>query len=98
MISRRHCKCIAQEWVLDEGLDEYNRRMDSIDWAAMTASARLKLDRDAADFMLHGYYDPPAPRIPGFFARLFLSDWTPPERTDPMYTGAWERERAAVKP
>lgn len=39
-----------------------------------------------AEAVLEGYYDPPFPKIPNFFQRLLIDDWTPPEVDWPMNT------------
>lgn len=40
---------------------------------------RHDLARMATDMLLCGGYDPPTPRIPSFWQRWSMDDWTPPE-------------------
>jgi hypothetical protein len=57
---------------------------------------RIELDRSMAKAVLDGYYDPPWPKLPGFFARLRMNDWTPPMPTpDEWPMGSAHREDAA---
>lgn len=105
VISRRLCRHIAREWVLAHGLAEWRRRVAAVERSDREYKAfaeqvgrplnidyaqRAELAGQMAEAAIWGYYDPPAPKIPGFFQRLRLSDWTPPlpsEQDWPMYTG-----------
>lgn len=92
MISRQRCRDIAYDWQLTRGLEEYDRRCQSVFAIPHLSVERFReLQRGMAEAVLEGYYDPPLPKIPGFFARLFLDDWTPPELRWPMCTAKGPR-------
>lgn len=97
MISRRRCLDIATQWQLNHGIKEYERRRadvfrtpswwpDDQEYRGMAPEKAAELHRDMAQAMFDGYYDPPFPKIPNFFQRLLIDDWTPPEVDWPMNT------------
>jgi hypothetical protein len=87
VISRRRCLHIAEQWQLNHGLQEYQRRREDVSRIPhLSVEHATKLHRGMAAAMLEGYYDPPFPKIPNFFQRLRINDWTPPEVDWPMNT------------
>lgn len=98
MISRRRCLGIAARWQLNHGLREYRRRRadvsrtpswwpyDPEEYPHLPAAKVIELEREMAEAVLEGYYDPPFPKIPNFFQRLLIDDWAPPEVDWPMNT------------
>jgi hypothetical protein len=98
VISRRRCLRIAEQWQLNHGLKEYERRRadvfrppswwpyDPEEHPHLSVEQVIKLEREMAKAVLDGYYDPPFPKIPNFFERLRINDWTPPEVDWPMNT------------
>ncbi len=51
---------------------------------------RRKLVHLSTEALLMGVYDPPPPKIPPFWRRWFMDDWTPPDPAPgswSMYTG-----------
>lgn len=99
MISRRRCKQIATNWVIDQGVIEWQRRMESIRKRdekdavlyKTTPPDRKTLTSNAVEALLDGFYDPPRPKIPNWFQRLRMNDWTPSMPTKsqwPMGHGA----------
>jgi len=84
MISRRRCRHIALQWQTQRGIQEYERRL--ADLYHIHPPRMVEIHHEMCVAMLDGYYDPPAPRIPSVFQRLFLHDWAPPEVDWPMNT------------
>lgn len=96
MISRSRCREIARDWCLQKGIEEWERRLRSIAQrdARMMATYpdfrpneqhRRKLREDTVWALVDGYYDPPLPKLPNFWQRLWVEDWTPPEPDYPQW-------------
>lgn len=96
MMSRRECRELAQAWVINQGIAEYERRMLSIEKQdaeyktlareigrpfTVDQQKRAELLQEAAHLLVHGYYDPPLPHIPCLLRRLFMHAWMPPRPT-----------------
>lgn len=82
MISRKRCREIADEWVIKQATAAWQRHMTLIrkEYANKHSSQRTDLGERIGESilgLLSGDYDPPTPKIPGWFDRLFRSDWTP---------------------
>lgn len=93
MISRKRCKAIAHDWVVEQGNQEYYRRMRSLDLQYADHNEILGLYEKGAEMWERGRYDPPTPKIPNLFRRLLINDWMPPESDWPMSTKNLKEER-----
>lgn len=54
MISRKRCRAIAFDWVVDQGSQEYDRRMHSLNLRHASDEELKKLYKMGAEMLLQG--------------------------------------------